>query len=382
MLALCFVVGGCGRQKAETKLPPVMSKSEKGHAYVAALMPAHPLYGELRALQQHIDALRGLGLSVPATQIGQQWDSPVIVPPVVDEHLDSLQWYRGQWPALSPPPQPGVLDELPRDLKGRLSWEISRIEREVRQELAEGRAQESQWLAYLQIEAMQRRQGEVSAQELDLSTPADEARAMAERLRQQIIREAVEEEAKASEERLQTLSETLEKQKQETIAQLERELRERARQRRSYSTGLGRELQEQLANRIEQFVGPVSPYDDLVVGPSPNTEQLLETDHLRRAAEREYQQVVSAQIKRLIAQQMALTVVIERATRRAARRIAWEQHLELRLLPGDSKTGKELTPLVAASLAAMWAPQASALHRRASTGDNNRISFGPPGHSN
>ncbi len=359
MLALCLVVGGCGQEKAETKLPPVLSKAKKGYAYLPALMPAHPLYGELGALQHRIDTLRAGELPALAAQIGQQWDSPIIVPPTFDEGLEALELHSSQWRRRIHPVPGGALEELPSDLQARLSWEVNRLEWYVSQQLAEARAQESQWLAQVQVEAVQRRQTEVSNRELDLNIPTDEAREKANELRQNIVEEVLAEAVPASEARLRELGETLEKQKQEALAQVQHELRQRAQQRRSYSTAPSGRLQGELANRMEQFAGPVGQYEELLIGASPSADQLLAADELRQAASREYQRAMSAQVDRLIAQQVDLIVAIAQATRRAAARVAWEQNLELYLLPGDSKVGEDLTPLTAEKLAAMWASQAS-----------------------
>ena len=356
MLALCVVLAGCGRQEAETQLPHVLSKAKTGHAYVPALMPAHPLYDELRALQRHIDALRGIRPPRIATQIGQPWDSPIIVPPALDEGIESFDNY---WRAGPPAAEPEVLDELTGDLRARLSWELDRINREINRKLREAGAQESQRVADVQIEAARRYQHEVASGALDWGLPADELSRQTEELRQRIIEQPLSEETRASQERLRALSETLENQEQEAIAQVERGLREKARERRSYSTAAGRHLQTRLADRIEQFSAAVAQFAEPTVGELPGNSEPLAAASQRQAASGEYQRAASAQVERLIARQSALTVAIEQATRRAARRVAWEQNLDLHLLPGDNPVGEDLTSVITEKLTAIWAREAS-----------------------
>ena len=348
---------GCNREKAETKLPAILSKPTVGHSYVAALMPTHPLYGELRALQERIDSLRGTQPPALAAQIGQPWESPLLVSPAYDSDIISLGQYQRQWWEDS---QPGTGNEpagLPGDLQARLLWEKDRIDREVQRQLHEAAIRESELLARLQIEAMQRRQGEVSAQELEVGIPADEASEKAEQLRREIVEQAVAEEGRASQVRLRKLREALEQQKREAVAEVQHELESKAKQRWSHSAVPGRELREKLAQRIEEFSEMVELRDGAVSAPSPSASQVGQAEECRESAQEQYQQAISAQVKRLAARQMALTVAIERATRRAARRIAWEENLELHLLPGDARIGEDLTAQVAEKLTAMWTAQ-------------------------
>ena len=255
---------------------------------------------------------------------------------------------------------------LPSDLQAQLSWERSRIDREVLRQLRQAAAQESQWLAYLQIEAMIRRQPEVTDQELDLSRPPTEASKKAEQLRAEIIEQAVGEELEASRTRLEELRQALEADKRQSLEEIRDKLQAKAQQRESYTAAASRKLHKQLTERIEQFASTIERLDKPIAGPSPSRELLQQAGQQRQHAAEEYERAVAAQIQRLVARQRALTGAIEQATRRAVRRIAWEKNLDLRLLPGDDKAGDDLTPLIAEKLTAMWASP-----KAAEQGENN-----------
>ncbi len=318
-------------------------------------MPAHPLYAQLGALQEHIAALRGVGWPTVADEIARLYDSPILLPPPASGEMGGLDQYRDKWLAGEQWDLFGPLLGLPGDLQAQLSWESSRIDQEVLHQLQEAAAQESQWLAYLQIEAMMRRQPEVTDQELDLSRPPAEASEKAEQLRAEIVEQAIGEEIEASRARLEELRQALESDRRQALEEIRDKLQARAEQRQSYTAAASRKLQQQLAERIEQFTGTIEPLDKAIAGPSPSRSILRQVGHQHQHAAAEYDRAVSAQVQRLVARQRALTAVIEQATRRAVRRIAWEENLDLHLVPGDEKAGDDRTALIAEKLAAIWA---------------------------
>ncbi len=355
ILALCLVVPGCARKKAETKLPLTLSKPKIGYVYIPALMPAHPLYPELRALHERIDALRGVGWPTVAEAIDRLYESPLLMPPTVSTGMGRIAEYRNNWLSGE---QWNIFAEgrgLPGDLQARLGWERSRIDRDVLRQLQQAAAQESQWLAYLQIGAMIHRQPEVTDQELDLSVPPAEASKKAEQLRAEIIEQAIGEEIEDSRARLKELRQALEIDRRQALEEIRDKLQTRAEQRHSYTAAASRKLQQQLAERIEQFAGTIEPFDKPIVGPLPSRSILRQVGHQHQHATAEYDRAVSAQVQRLVARQRALTAVIEQATRRVVRRIAWEENLDLHLVPGDEKAGDDRTALIAEKLAAIWA---------------------------
>jgi len=354
------MVSGCTPEKAETKLPLTLSKQQVGHVYIPVLMPAHPLYVELSALQESIDALRGVGWAAVAEEIAQLYDSPVLMPPLSSGGMSGLDQYRDNWLSGEQYDIFGELRGLPGDLQAQLSWEEGRIGREVLRQLQEAAAQESQWLAYLQIEAMMRRQGEVTGQELDLSVPPAEASNKAQQLRAEIINQAIGEEIEKSRARLEELRQALETDRLRALKEFRDKLQTRAEQRQSYGTAASRKLQQQLTERIEQFTGTIEPFDKPIAGPSPGRDILSQAGQQREHAAEEYNRAVSAQVQRLVARQTMLTAAIDQATRRAVRRIAWEENLDLHLVPGDERAGEDRTALIAKKLAAMWAPPISA----------------------
>ncbi len=349
------MVLGCTQKKAATKLPLTLSKRQTGHVYIPALMPAHPLYAQLSALQEHIAALRGVGWPAVAEEFSRLYDSPVLMPPPASGEMGGLDQYRNNWLAGKQWDIFGKLQGLPGDLDAQLSWERSGIDREVLRQLQQAAAQESQWLAYLQIEAMLRRQPEVTDQEIDLSRPPAEASKKAEQLRVEIVEQAIGEEIEASRARLEELRQALGSDRHQSLEEIRDKLQARAEQRQSYTAAASRKLQQQLAERIGQFTGTIEPLDKPMAGPSPGRDILRQAGQQRQHAAEEYERAVSAQVQRLVARQTALTAAIEQATQRAARRIAWEENLDLYLLPGDEKAGDDLTALIAEKLAAMWA---------------------------
>ena len=348
------MVAGCAPKKAETKLPRGLSKPQIGYVYIPALMPTHPLYPELRALHEQIDALRGVGWPTVAEAIDRLYDSPLLMPPAVSSGLEQIEEYRDNWLGRG---QWDIFAEgqgLPGDLQARLGWERSRIDREVLRQLQQAAAQESQWLAYLQIEAMMRRQPEVTDQELDLSEPPAEASKKAQQLRTKIVEQAVRTEIEASQARLEKLRRDLEADRGRSLKEIRDKLQASARQRQSYSAAASRKLRQQLAKRIEQFTGTIEPLDKPLVGPAPTAAQLQQAGQQRGYARKEYNQAVATQIEQLLARERVLRDAIEQATRRAVRRIGWEENLDLHLVPGDEKAGDDRTAFIAEKLAAMW----------------------------
>jgi len=355
ILALCFMVWGCTQKKAETKLPLTLSKPQIGYVYIAALMPAHPLYAQLSALQNYIDALRGVGEPALAEAINRLYESPLLMPPSASSGMEGIDQYRNNWLAGEDWDIFGGGRGLPGDLQAQLSWERSRIDRKVLQQLQQAAAQESQWLAYLQIEAMIRRQPEVTDQELDLSESPTEASRKAEQLRAEIVEDAIGEELAASRARLEKLRQDLETDRGQSLSEIRDRLQASAQQRQSYTAAASRKLQQQLAERIQQFTGTIEPLDKAMVGAAPSVEQLQQAGQQHSDAQKEYNQAVAAQIEQLLAREMALSGAIEQATRRAVQRIGWEENLDLHLVPGDEKVGDDRTTFIAEKLAAMWA---------------------------
>jgi len=351
----CFMVWGCTPKKVETKLPLTLSKPQIGYVYIAALMPAHPLYAQLSALHKYINALRGVGEPALAEAIDQLYDSPLLMPPLASDAMEGIAEYRNNWLAGEHGDIFGEGRGLPGDLQAQLGWERSRIDRKVLHQLQQAAAQESQWLAYLQIEAMVRRQPEVTHQELDLSESPAEASRKAEQLRAEIVEQAIGAEIEASRARLEELRQALESDRRQSLSEIRDRLQASAKQRQSYTAAASRKLREQLAKRIQQFSGTIEPLDKPIVGPVPTVEQLQQAGQQRSDAQKEYNQAVAAQIEQLLARERALSAAIEQATRRAVGRIGWEENLDLHLVPGDEKVGDDRTAFIAEKLAAMWA---------------------------
>ena len=368
LLAFWPALISCTPPQAATNSPLTLSKPQKGYAYLAELMPAHPLYRELYSLQAHINRLRGMAQLDIADDIGRAGESPVILGPIgIDYPMRRLGQRRQDWwedlPILGYGPTIG----LPQDLEARLAWRQQQIRQQTAQQLRQAEAQESRRLAQLRIEAKVRYQNELNNLDLELSVPDEDIQQKAAQRRQEIEQQIAEElsrKAGRGEDRLQQLREKLKQQENQAVAKARQELLTRSQQRRSEMGAEEGQLRQQLQQGLEMVGEPPWLSEALAAGRRLPIPQLEEAEALRDQAFAHWRASRSEQLERLIVQRAALTRGIATGTRSAAGRVAWEENLDLRLLPDEQRHGSDMTNMIAQKLAALWSPHESTSVRR------------------
>lgn len=332
------------------------------------LMPMHPLHKELRSLQEHSNALRGIRQPDLAGQIQQPWESRVIVGPVLTDYPTQrlAQWREGWWEGL-PRVQGGPLGQLPRDLEARLAWRQQQIHQQTREQLRQAEAEGSQRLAKLRIKAAEQFQKERRNLGLDLSLSDAEAQQRATERRAEIwqqIEQQLAREAKRGQAKLQRLREKLKQQEDQAVAATRQELLSRDQQRYSQQEATVRSAQQQLRQMVEEIGEPDWLLPQPVTQPGQSAPTPGTAGELRQQAFAEYEALRAQQIERLTAHKVALTATIAAATRQAAQRVAWEEDIDLHLLPDQSVHGVDVTDVIATRLNTMWTKPESSDTRR------------------
>jgi len=368
LLAFWPALISCTPPKAATNSPLTLSKLKKGYVYLAELMPAHPLYRELCSLQAHINRLRGGAQLDIADDIGRAWESPVILGPIgIDYPMRLLGQRRQDWWENLPILGYGPTIGLPQDLEARLAWRQQQIQQQTAQKLRQAEAEESGRLAQLRIQAKARYQNELNNLDLELSVPDDKIQQKAAQRRQEIEQQITEElsrEATRGEDRLQQLREKLKQQENQAVAKARQELLTRSQQRRSEIGAEEGQLRQQLQQGLEMVGEPPWLEDALAAGRRLPTPQPEEAEVLRDQAFVHWRAARREQLERLIAQRASLTRAIAAGTRSAARRVAWEENLDLRLLPDEQRHGSDMTNIIAQKLATLWSPHESTSVKR------------------
>ena len=357
LLSLGLAGSGCNLKKAETKSPPALSKSQKGHAYLAMLMPAHPLYGELQSLQESVAALRGAPRLGVADGLEEPWVSPVLLAgPLFTEYpTRRLHERRGGWQHGLSTLELAPVGQLPRDLEARLAWRQQEIRRQTMEQLQLATGAESRRLAELRINRAKHYQTERANIGLDLDvTDTDIEEHVARRRREldQQIQQELAEAAKAGQGRLRRLSEQLRQQEQQMGAEAHAELLGRAEQRQSDLEQSVAELHQQLQQQVAAVGEPQWRASSPDQKPQPAAQPL--SPEMRGQAFAQYRALCETQAARLVARKAALTAAIAQATALAARRVAWAENIDLHLRPEQSPQGSDVTELIRRKLSTMW----------------------------
>ncbi len=367
LLALCFAGMACSPQKVATKYSPTLSKSLKGYAYLGMLVPMHPLYEELRSLAEHIDTLRGRRGVEVAAQIERPWESRVVVGPVLTDYpTQGLEQWRRGWESGLGTAQPAPSGELPRDLAARLAWRQRQIHQQTQQQLRQAEAEESQRLAKLRAKVAEQFREERRNLGLDLSLSDSEAQQQAEERREEIwqqIEQQLSEEAKQGQARLERLRGELRQQEEEAMAAAHKEVVSRVAQRYGPEQ-TSAESAQQLRQMVEGISEPSWLPPQAVPPVGADGPAIGTADGLRRQAQAEYEALCAQQVARLTASKATLTRAIAGATRRAARRVAWEENIDLHLLPAERRHGQDMTDMIGKRIRTMWTKQKSSSTER------------------
>jgi len=321
-------------------------------------MPAHPLYKELQSLQKHIDALRGVAHLDIAEQVGRGWESPVIVGPVLTDYPTwrLTQWRDAWWQELSPV-EPGPLARLPMDLEARLAWHRRQIRQQTQAQLRQAEAEDNRRLAQLRIDAAQRYQTELSNLGLDLSLSNAEAEEQAAQRKQAIgqeIEQQLAAEARQSQARLGQLRERLGQEEERAVAQARQQLLAGSQERGRQLQASVEDVQEQLRQRLAEIGQPQWLPGQPASRPGPLAIDQAEATRRREEAFAEYRALRTQQVARLVARKAALTAAVAAGTRQAARWTAWEENIDLHVLPDEARQGDDATDIIDQRLRLIW----------------------------
>lgn len=358
--AAAFVVAtvtlvGCGRSERPTWRAPTL---RAGYAYTAALMAQHPLYAALADLEAAVADLGDGEWSPVLPPLDTRFASVLMAQSLgVDGPRARITGLQEDWRAAYPALQlPG--DALTRDLQARIAWERRQADSEVAARMARAEAEEGRRLAQLRAALVRQYQERLTNLRIDaaLGDAAATERALAERER---VGQAIEAELAAE----QAAG-------RELLAELESRLRDEATeritaiQRRAETVESGRRGTMQAAGGAlyaEMAAAMLAPWGDAAVDEaqirveSDAANRRLEgAEGSRQAAEAARGEVAEQQRLSLLRALGQLRRQLKSETEIAARVVAHREGIELRLVPGRTPEGQDVTSNLAGQLKDFW----------------------------
>jgi len=362
LLAIFATGQGCSRVKlpAAPIGPPFQELTLRpGYAYPAELATAHPLYPELRRLDETLTRLRRVSepQNVPEPQAATA-DSFLTAPSAPAYPSDLWSRHVADWRAGVEPLQPPDTSVLTDDLQVILNWRARELEEKLETEMHAAEAEEGRKLAALRIAAVRRRQEELSnlgLRNLDMDdvqalANADEA---AKKIWAEIDAEYRAAKAK-SDQALATLRERKHSAAVASLAEYEQGLRNTMAERVRSAVSAGHEDRAAMEAAVKGMApgivatGPVATYASTA---DAAVDRALAATRLVRAV---YNQTRDRQIQELARRRADLANQIMDATDATARAVAFEQGIELHLLPGDEAVGSNVTEIVRSALLRRW----------------------------
>ena len=330
-----------------------------GYAYLAELMTAHPLYPELRRLDETLERMRRSSapeeIAFPSPRGG---DAFLSVPSAPAFPRGLWDYRLATWRESAPPLIPPDTSLLSDDLQVILNWRGREADEKLAADMGVLEQEESRTLAQLRIAAVRRRHEELA--NLGLANPEQDdavALAAADEAARKIWLQIDAEIAAAKTQGDQRLATVRTQKRQAALAALadyERTLQQTMTQRSKVSVSAGREERAE----VETALATMKPEatrtqsaERLVASTGAVTLKAAATAQATRTA---YLKVRDRQIHDIADQKADLTRQILDATDAAARAAAFEQGVELRLLPGDEPVGGNVTESVRGALKQRW----------------------------
>lgn len=349
------VLAGCSRGPRTPWRAPEL---RPGYAYTAVLMAQHPLYGALADLETSLADL-GDGEWGPVLPPLDTRFAAVLMAQslVVDDPAGRIaalrEDWRGAYPALE---LPG--DALSQDLQARIAWERRQAESEVAERMAEARSEESRRLARLRAALVRQYQERLTNLRIDetLGDAAAAERAVAERERVWAVIEAeLAAERAAGEELLAEVEQRLRVEAAERISAVQ----ERAD---GVEAGRSQAMQAAGADLYDEMIAAMSaPWPEpavdemqVMVEPTAANRRLEAAEGSRQEAEVARREVAEQQRLSLLRAMGRLRQQMKSETETAARVVAHDEGIDLRLLPGRAPHGEDVTSSMARQLAAFW----------------------------
>ncbi len=361
VLVVACLVGGCARR--EVVRPTAPAEPEVGYAYTAVLMEHHPLYQALAKLDWTIQMLASDKWAAPPVTFERRAEAvlslePYTRPPDYGGMTDLRARWLSQYGQMEPF---GV--GLSRDLLAGIEWQREQARQHVQDALADARAQASRELAQLQARLVRDQQERLNNLELDLSAPEAEVALRASRERErvwQMIREQVAAEKEASEKRLAALERRLEAEAAARLSTAEQAgrdvMRQRAGEMQRVGDALHAEMTDAMRHERAQETGSVRPRR---VEPTEANARLATAEQMRDEATAAREETVLRQLERLRRAEARLQGKVKRSTEVRALAVAQRRNLDVQLLPGGARRGRDMTEAIAADLDKLW----NAAHR-------------------
>ena len=352
---VALVASGCGRQGTVVDRAPI--KPGSGYAYTAVLMATHPLYETLARLEMAAETLgedqtpTALGLLGPALEPVTLTEAAVYSPdPAALQSWES--WWREQYT--------GSLDRgegLPRDLLAGLEWEREQARQQVDQSMLEAEAQLTRRLARLRARLVKEQQERLNNLELDLSSPESAVLEAAQAERQRIwdaieLRLALERERGEGD--LAELRRRLEAEAGDRVAAARARAEERVQMRAEQMATAGVELHDEMGGEIGDLSwGTLAP-QALSVGAEQANARLGEGEQSREAAEQARSAALQRQRMQLLVAEARLRNRLKSDTEIWATAVARRYDVQLQLIPGGRRDGRDMTGTIAVELRRVW----------------------------
>lgn len=340
-------VTGCESQGTGAEPGAATGQRREGHCFLAQLIELHPLYEDLRNLDEAVRALSlpekplreipvfepptALPLSLTAGPVALKWPGSLLA-----EHRDLALETLAQKPLETP-------DMLPGDLKIGLDWQRRQAQSSLEGRLLEERSRASQEYAAAARDLYQRNQERLTSPGVGetVESVRQELEAELEKLRQQ------------HEQRLAQVEESLRGSAAARIGEAERSVWARAKERLRPPAGANDQgLADAMREGLHDLEVPQWPAEvkvDLpLVRATPTGGMTPEQAEKRRAAARK------AQLEELAAARSRVTDKILAATRLAAEKVARDRGIALHYVPDDDAIGPDLTPEIRDAVRMLW----------------------------
>lgn len=355
-LALIGAFGsGCGRRTGPAAAP--LPAPRTGFVYVAQLMSEHPLYPQLRRLDEEIASLRRSAVSPGITAPDLRLPDLVLGAPEAPAFpLPEFAQRRSDWE------QGPSLIELPAstplapDIAAELAWSRSQLRAKMQQQLDEVRSDEDSRLSELRAQAIRERQEQFNNAELDLNVADKDAAAAADATRKRLWQEVedyVTRERTAAEQRLAQFQKRLEADLDRDLAKSEQELWDRQKERTETITKSGSKTRTEMSKTV------TAPSLPPAVGPlvwRPPANQAL-PDWPRPVTEGREAVRRSQQAAVLLRERGRIAAQVEQATRVDLLGLAALEGIRLVFPPMQEATGPNLTEKLRPALRGLYAGQ-------------------------
>jgi len=359
LCSVCAFVGlaavGCGQRQARVhRIPQTV---EPGYAYTAVLMASHPMYPTLTRLELAASALSEDDTSSLAGLMSRRIE-PLTLTEMLGPTADPAalagrqRWWQKRYEAVA-----GLESELPKDLWAGLEWEREQAAKQVDEQMAEADATLSRRLARVRASRVRQMQETLNNTGLDLTGREADVLEAAEAERQRIwdaINEQVEAEREAGSAELAQLRVALEAEARARVAEARLAAEVVAAARAEEMGTSGQELRDEMAGEMGPGTG------EAPAGASTSSEPTDANDRLAlgrleiEAAEQARREVIVRQGREILAARARLTTKLLRDTETWAVAAARRQGIDLRLLPGGERSGKDVTGSIAAELERGW----------------------------